>query len=305
MNTYGELKNLIQDMLDDHSDETAVIILRVANMAHKEICAMRPWTLCTKQITVNLTTGILPADFVKPVYAEDDTDYMYFQSDIKARYWNNRLYNYFMNLSVTSPLYSGSDLVTTINSTTVTSATANWGTDVIGEWIRIGAEGGVYKIAARPAVTQLTLETAFKWASFTDPSAPANLTAQYYEIRPNGTRKILATDEKGDAISSSTLKLWYLAEPPKLYNDYDQILLPSIEAMTIKIARHFDNIDRYTNDNLKKVGDYEAALARMKSLDPMPLGVPKPVDRFGDRIMFGRKRGGGMRLDSNDRLIIR
>lgn len=308
MNTWGELKELLQDMLDDQSSETALTLLRYANRAYRDIKTCRPWSMSVKTVTLTSTANssgvVLPSDFVKPVYVQDDKDYLYFQMDLKQRYGSQKLYNYFQSLETCTPLLTGTDLATTINGTTVTSATGGFTAAMVGEYIKIGAEGGLYKIDAVGDTNTLTLAEPFHWADFTDPDAPVALEDQYFAIRPPSTKKIMFTDENGDAIASSTLKLWYIYYPQKLYNDYDEVLLPSIEPLRIKIARMMDETDRYTNDSLKKVPDFDKAMGEMRKLDPTPVGLPQPRDKHGNITTFSRKRSTYPRIDSQGRIYL-
>lgn len=271
----------IQSMVIDESTETKAEILRHLNAAYFEIAAEHPWHLLTTQSTI--TTALLPADLERILYVEDDVDYLYFKIGFPQRYSSERLYNYFDDIVYTTPLLSGSDMVVTANSTTVTTATGGLVSAThVGEYIRIGSNRGIYKIASVESGTSMTLEDAYRGAS---------ATAQYFEIRPEGTRKLALSDEEGDALSSTTLKMWYLKRPLPLYNDYDQIMLPGeCDALRIKVLRLMMESDKYDNDSLKQIGNYDDALDKMKSLNPYPTRFVTPRDFMGNRFAFGRQR---------------
>jgi len=290
MITYGEHKLKIQGLMDDDSAETALDILRYTNLAYKRIAAMRNWNPLTVYESSQGT--ILPGNLVRIVYVEDDTDRLYFKIGRPQRYMSQKLYNYFVDINPTTPLLTGSDMATTINSTTVTSATGGFVSAThAGEYIRIGASGGVYKISSVSDTNTLVLTEAFHGADWTDPSSAANLTSQYFEIRPTGTKRIAFTDENGDTITSSTIKMWYLREPRPLYNDYDPILLPgNAGALTSLVAQDMDTMEKYTNDALKKVPRYEEELRVMRSEDPISSQFMAPRDFYGNRVAFGRNR---------------
>lgn len=270
----------IQDMIIDSSTETKGEILKHLNAAYFEIAAEHPWHLLTEQVTQS--TAVLPADLERIIYVEDDTDYLYFNIGFPQRYSSERLYNYFDDIVYATPLLSGSDLVTTANSTTVTSATGGFTAAMIGEYIRVGSNRGIYKIAGCSDTNTITLQDGFRGASS---------TAQYFEVRPKGTRKIALTNEQGGAITSTTLKLWYLKKPLPLYNDYDQIMLPSeCDALRIKVLQIMMVGDKYDNDALKQIPNYDDALDKMKSLNPYPKRFKTPRDFMGNRFAFGRQR---------------
>lgn len=285
----GAIIERVQAAIGDKSNETKVDIRNHLNAAYYSIANSRPWTNFTKQETV--TSTLLPADMIYPIYAQDDTSELYFRIGFPQRYFSQKLYNYFINLSVTTPLLTGTDLATTINSVTVTSATGGFTAAMVGEYIRIGTNKGIYKIATRSDTNTITLTEKFRGADWTDPDTPANLTAQYFEVRPVGTKNIALTDENGAAITTSTFLLWYLAQPLPLYNDYDMILLPGdCEALYVKVCRLMLETEKYENDSLRRVPDFEIEMSKMQQLDPIPEKFITPRDRQGMRLMFGRNR---------------
>jgi hypothetical protein len=281
MKAYGSILYSIQQMLDDDSDETLADIRRHINTAYQRIAEQRNWTTLTKQITGMST--ILPGDLVRIIYVEDDTDYYYFDIDFPARYQSGKLYNYFKNMTVSTPLLTGTDGVPTLNSTTFTSAAAGFTAAMVGEYIRIGVDGGIYKISAFGSTSSITLDAGYRGAT---------TTAQYFEIRPVGTMQIAYTDEDGDALTtSSTLKLWYLAKPLPVYNLYDMVLLPGdCEAVRIMTMRLMLESQKYVNDSIKSLPDFNEAYALMRSLDKTPSRYRRPRNTDGTMTRFGRHR---------------
>ena len=285
----GAIIERVQATIGDKSNETKVDIRNHLNAAYYSIANGRPWTNFTRQVT--LSGVLLPGDMIVPIYAEDDTSQLYFRIGFPQRYFSQRLYNYFINLSVTTPLLTGTDMATTLNSTTVTSATGGFTAAMVGEYIRIGVNKGIYKISAVPDGNTLTLADKFHGASWADPDAAANLTAQYFEVRPVGTKNIAQTNEIGGAITTTSFNLWYLANPIPLINDYDMILLPGDgEAIYIKTCRLMLETEKYDTDSLRRVPDFEIELSKMQQLDPIPEKFIVPRDKQGTRLMFGRNR---------------
>lgn len=280
MQTYGHILADIQQLIDDDSTETASDIRRHINNAYLRIASMRNWTTLTKQVTG--VTSILPGDLVRIIYVEDDVDYLYFPIEFPQRYFSEKLYNYFRNMSVETPLLTATDGVVTLNSTTVTSATGGFTAAMVDEYIRIGVDGGIYKISARTDTNTITIDSKFRGAT---------ATSQYLEVRPTGTLKISYTDENGDAITSSTIKIWYLARPLPVYNTYDMILLPGdCEAVRILAMRLMLESQKYVNDSLKSLPDFNEAMALMRSLDPSPTKYVVPRHHNGIRVRFGHDR---------------
>ena len=287
----GFIIERVQDFFDTDAPEVKVDIIRNVNSEYIRIAESRAWSTLLQYV---LNPGnVMPADLARIFYMEDDVDYLYFPtSSQKERYTSTKLYNYWKNMTVGTPLLTGSDLATTMNSTTVTSATGGFTAAMVGEYIRVGTHPGIYKIAAVPAGNSLTLSTKFHGADFTDPNAYANLTNQYFEIRPQGTLIVAYSDQDGDIIpNSASLKLWYSQRPIPILNDQDMILLPGqCEALFVGVCSLMLKGNKYTNDAVKEIPDYEKALSQMKSLDNLDEKFRTPRDRFGSRVVFGRKR---------------
>jgi len=300
------LLSRVQVLMGDSSLETKAEIRDHIVQAYYGIAAMRNWR--TLRILATQSTDVLPGDLREIYYVEDNTDYIYFQSGIPQRYtYATRLYNFYENIGQATPLLSGSDLATTINSTTVTSATGGFVSAThVGEWMKIGATRGVYKIASVTDTNTIVLTDGFRAADMSDPRVPANLTEQRFEIRPEGTPKILFHDQDGGEIdASSSHKLWYTKIPLTLYNDYDQILLPgNCEAVFIQTLILMNRAQKYDNDALKLKSDFNEELSRMKKLDPVQMRPRMPRDRFGQKFRFGRVKRPEISRDSNNRAIL-
>lgn len=293
--TLGAVRLLIQDAIDDSSDETAIIIDRVINQSVREVGAEHFWQAYKK--STYLTSSILPGDIEKMYYVQpSDSDYLYFPMQDTDRFTNGRLYNWFLNMAVATPLLTGTDMVVTANSTSVTSATGGFDSGThAGEYIRIGVDGGIYEISSVTDATTLVLTHAYRGASD---------TAQFFEIRPEGTLILGRTDEEGDAITDSEDILWYLARPLPLYNEYDTIPLPgTCEAIRIMALQRMLEGDKYDNDALKQQNNYMNALAHMKSYEPIRGAEPRNRDRWGNIAAFGRHRA-RVRYAQNGRRII-
>lgn len=309
MIAYGFLKEILQDLFDDTSDEFHMTIRRAVNAAYFDIAADHIWHTLMENAT--FTGTVLPADMERNViYIEDDTDYLQFEISETQRYLSTKLFNWYIDGSVQTPLVTGSDGVTAINDATFTSASpsrdfdATGETSLVGEFIRIGSNPGIYKIDSVTDANTLELTRKFRGADVSDPSTPAALTAQTYEIRPRGTLNIAFTNEYGDSLSSTSRKLWYQRRPLPLYNDADMLELPgTCEAVRIQAHQMLLLGLKYDNDALKQDPAFKRAIAKMKPLHPSIGRQPRPRNRFGNPIRFGRNRI-TQHVDANDRDIL-
>jgi len=287
----GFIIERVQDAVDDTSADTKVRIRRAVNSVYIKIAESRPWSALLSQVTNPGT--VLPGDLARIFYVEDNTDYLYFPvaAGVRERYSSSKLYNWWKNMAVATPLLTGTDLATTINSVTVTSAAAGFLASMVGEYIRVGSHAGVYKIATFNSTSSIALTDKFHGADWSDPSTAANLTSQYFEVRPQGTLQAAYTDQDGATLTSTSLKLWYSRRPIPIHNDYDEILLPGqCEAVFIGVMKLMLKGDKYVNDALKEDPEFVVALSGMKSLDNLDDKFRIPRDRYGQHVVFGRRR---------------
>jgi hypothetical protein len=270
----------VQDMIDDHSSETKSILLGHLNALYMIAAADHPWYAMTGQVTN--PGSVLPGDLERVLFIEDGLDKVYFKRGYPQQYSNRTMYNWWQNYSTGTPLLTGTDGVSTANSTTFTSAAAGFTSAMVGEYIRIDENRGVYKIAGFNSASSITLQDAYRGAAD---------TALYFEVRPEGTKQIIYKDENAAAITSATRILWYLRKPLPLYNDYDKILLPGeCDFLRIALLKLMQVTQKYDNDSLKQVPEYVEAYAQTKSLEPVPDRFVAPRDHLGSRFSFGRTR---------------
>lgn len=276
----GAIIKRLQDQIQDDSDETKADILSHLNFYYIDLAGKHLFrTLLTEVPTQG---SVLPADLVRPHLFRDDTDSLYFESGLPMRYSSNKLYNWYMNLTAGDPLTSGADGVISANATAFTSAAGAFTAAMVGEYIRIGQNLGIYKIAAVPSATALTLQDGFRGDAE---------TAAYYQVRPEGTLALTTHDNQGVATSPVTLSFWYLRRPLPIYNDYDSILLPgNCEALYIRVIQSLLKTGKYTNDAFKEMQSFEEAWAEMVSLSPIPKVVHRAKDALGRVAMYGRRR---------------
>ena len=293
--TLGALRALVQDAVDDDSDDTALVIDRSINQAYREVAAMHFWQAFKRYWLI--TSSVLPGDVERLIYIEpSNTDYLYFPMSEKDRYTNGMLYSWFMNMTVVTPILTGTDMVVTAGSSTVSSAVGGFVEEThVGEWIRIGVDGGIYQIVTAPDANTITINHAYRGDSD---------TGQFFEIRPEGTLQIARSDEQGDLITDAADKLWYLCRPIPLYNDYDSIPLPgTCEAIRIMaLQRHLEG-DKYDNDALKQQSNFVNALSSMKSHEPIVGGAPRNRDMYGNIQSFGKRRVRGRYATDGRRII--
>jgi len=278
----GQMISRIQGMISDYSTETKADILEHMNIEYISVAGMREWNCLTPRVTL---TTILPADAVRLRYVQDDTTKLYFPIQYEDRYKTNHLFNWFKDITITTPLIEDDNLTVTANSTTVTQVapSTNFSADHVGEYLRIGENLGFYKIAAFVSTTEVTLEHGFRGAS---------ATSQHFQLRPVGTKQIATTNQNGETVTpSASALLWYVRRPLPLYNDHDMIELPGdCDAIRIGTLQRMMEQAKYDTDSLRQIGNYSVAMERMRTEDDQNPVIPVPRDKVGSRLQFGRYR---------------
>jgi hypothetical protein len=142
-----------------------------------------------------------------------------------------------------------------------------WDASYIGEYVRFGKELGVYKIT--------TVNT------FTPRYYGPALDRVNGHVRPAGTKKIAGVDDNGDR-SGASVGLYYWAYPSPLYDEEQDILLPSSRPLELGTAiRMLTEKDRRDNAADRMRMEYVTALAEAKSMNPRQSSIAKPTNAKG------------------------
>ena len=291
---YLAHKEQLQKLMKDTSTETAEDILLYTNIAIREIAADHFYETLKRNVTF---TTLLPGDLERPFYMQlSDTDYLAFPISETGRYRSSKLYNWWSNRVDTTPELEANDGAITANAKALTSAGAGFTAAMVGEYVRIGSNLGIYKIAAYVSATEVTLEDAYRGAT---------VTGAHFEVRPWGTQTMAVTDEQGTVATPTGATLIYQKIPLPVYNDYDLIPLPgNCAAVMIMVHQQLLLGEKYDNDALKREAKYVKAIADMKPLAPTRGRTPRPRGRSGVPIVYGRSRSGRSSVDSNNRRIL-
>jgi hypothetical protein len=294
---YGKIKARLQALLKDESTATAADILLYTNEAIRDIASDHFFDTLKREVSFS---SLLPADMERPFYIQlNDTDFLSFPISETSQYTSRKLFGWWMDRVTTDPLSIGSDGVIAANGTAFSSASPSvaFTSDMIGEFIQIGENEGIYEITAVPSTTTLTLADGFRGAAE---------TAAHYEVRPQFTQQMQVTDEDGTNVNDEVSTFIYQKIPLPIYNDYDPIPLPgNCKAVRIMVQQMLLLGDKYDNDALKRQPDFQRAIDKMKPLQPTRGRTPAPRNKYGTRIVYGRfSHNSHIRVDRNNRRIL-
>lgn len=292
---FGKMKARLQALMKDNSSATAADILLYTNEAIRDIASEHFFDTLKREVTFST---LLPADMERPFYVElSDTDFLTFPISETGRYTSNKLYGWWMDRVTVTPLSYGADGIIAANGTSFASANPSVAFDstMIGEFITIEENEGVYEITAVPDANTLTLKDGYRGAAE---------TAAFYQVRPEFTQQMGVTDEQGDDVSNEASRFIYQKIPLPIYNDTDRIPLPgNCKAVRIMVHQMMMLGEKYDNDSLKRQPDYLSALANMQPLQPVRGRMSRPRNRYGNPIMYGRYKN-KVREDSSNRRIL-
>jgi hypothetical protein len=279
----GDIWETLYAQHNAHSDEDKEAQIRnTVRKAYYELCSRVDWDVLRTEITYDSSgDGMwLPADLAG-IMAVANTENKWNKAtkagatkeNIQSRMWYIDEVNY-------TPLVSGSDIAITNGSTSFTGGTGIT-TDMVGEFIRIGGQSGVYQLAS---VNEL--ET---------PYYGDDLTAGSFEVRPIGTQKIKLSAPSGvDDTTPATIYYWKL--PAQLYDASQPMLLPTSALLEIAssvklftITREKEQADDAKKDLYGSKGRYEGELSRAESVNPEFVMPTAPESFGGNQAGFGSR----------------
>lgn len=284
---------IVDDVLNYmHAQEDKVQrarVWRVLNLQYFELCAKYSWknlraTTALDFTTVSDETGLyIPSDVAGVDMVRDDDDDFEFvernQADIEP---DESGYRYYRYRPSESDLYYGSDLSLTSGDSSFTSAsltaaiTAGSPATVLNQYVRFGSELGMYKITNNTSPYTFT-------PAYYGPSLEGTDEGTF-TIRPHTTEKLIIMDAAEEILEDRTVNLYYWKLPRPLYRDQDPILLPTSEALKLKVLRELPEakVLRPVSENELKNATEEAL-----RMNPDFIRSSNPRDRHNSIFSFG------------------
>ena len=167
-----------------------------------------------------------------------------------------------------APLFWADDLRIDRGSNTISSVLLDQnGTDYTGEWVRLGNEPQVYKLAGPRLLSDRYWGESLSYADIT--------------IRPASQKKLIIHDNHKEQLKSGTINVYYWIYHPLMYRDSDELLLPHprlVELMMIKEAK--GSLSRRARDPLN--AEIDDAWKETSRLNPAFYIPSNPLDRAGN-----------------------
>ena len=249
------------------------MLLTKLNEAMREVASSYSWTTLKKVVTLTDDSYIVPADMLRILRIIDENKQPYNYVGGKGVY-SNFNYNWYWDTSVETVLASGTTLSVGDYGTAVTSTAEFPATTCVDEYIRIGSNAGLYKIATWTSTSAITLADYFRGTSE---------SAAIFSIRPIGTPILAFTDASATAISPTDIEITYIKTPLPLARDEDVIELPGdAGAVRIKALQKLLASLKRDWEATRMESEYIAALGRMKALEPS-VPVMRPNSIFSRR----------------------
>jgi len=250
------------------SNDTKSLYKAKINEAYRDICGMWPWSTLKSTVTL-ASTYLCPGNLSRicRVIDEDQQRYNFIGGINRSSPYN---YNWYFADMITAPLAEGTTLEVEEYSTALTSTTEFPATTCAGEYIRIGSNPGIYKIAAWTSTSALTLSDHFRGDS---------LDASIFSVRPVGTQVLAFSDAAGDAIAPTDVELTYIRIPLPLYKEEDVLELPGdCAAVRIKALQKILALNKYDRAAGRLEEEFRSALSTMKAMEPkVPITQPNTL----------------------------
>lgn len=219
------------------------------------------WNWLTLKSTVTLTddSWIVPSDCRLITDVRDGNKIPY--NFMPGANRNSKFdYNWYFDNAISTPLAEGATLAVGEYATALTSTAEFPATTCADEYVRIGANVGIYKISTWTSTSAMTLADHFRGDM---------QSAAIFQIRPRGTQVLAFCNSVGDALTPTDVELTYIRTPLPLYRDEDLIELPgSAQAVSIKALQFLLALCGFNRAADAKQKDYLAALSEMKSSEP-------------------------------------
>lgn len=279
------LKNLA-NQTGRHTPDDRKILHDAYQSSYFHVCQMLDWHQLRRNVTITFASTdsagkILPSDLAGIIAVVDTTDGSKYHPIAEHNYkqLDGRRHWYYSSDAVT-PLFFQKGVSVDSGSATLTFSPA-LGSNPTGEYIRLGAHPGIYKMTAAATITP-------KWKG-------DKLTDERFQIRPESTRKLCITDADGD-FQADAVKVYYWVLPEPLYVDEQAPVVPDAKCIEIHALASF------MRDHEKKRGHSESlmqefddgqgrgAFWQAASMNPTFKLPMIPRGRDGSKAYFGRSR---------------
>lgn len=235
------------------------LIWRKLNEAYRLVSDSFHWSTLQNVVTLADSVYILPSDCRLPIVVMDGNKQIYNRVGGKHRQSKFNLNWYFDN-PIATPLAEGTTLAVGEYSTALSSTAEFPSTTCANEYIRIGSNPGIYKIATWTSTSAMTLFDHFRGDA---------LSGSIFQIRSRGTQVMAFSDATGEPITPTGVEVTYARQPPPLYTEEDLIELPgSCPAVSVKMLQKLLALSGFNQAGDRKEGDYISALSIMKASEP-------------------------------------
>jgi len=234
-------------------------VLTKLNEAYREVALSYTWSTLQSVSTLEDAVYRLPADCYRVLRVIDEDKQKYNYVGGKNMLSSYR-FNWYWDTPVSTALASGTTLVIQEYSKSVSSTAEFPSSDCADEYIRIGSNPGLYKIASWTSTSDITLSDYFRGAA---------LSSAGFSIRPVGTQVLAFSDAAGEDKEPDGVEVTYMKFPLPLWRDEDIIELPGdCGAVRIRALQKILALVKRDWEASRMQVDYMAALGMMKVLEP-------------------------------------
>jgi hypothetical protein len=287
------LQTIIDSVLDTTREGDLDIIKRIAQKHYYNLCELTDWQSMRRSTTLTFdkteTDGhFLPSDLINVtgvVSEVSGSEEPYRHIDPGQRYVVGGLPKWFHPSVAVTPLDSLVPAGATGGASIAQDSdtfTATLGASRINEYVRFYTHPGFHKITSA-STTAPTITPVWRGPQVDN---------QACFVRPPNTRKLVIVDAAGDLVAD-TVTVNYWAYPEALFQDWQQIMLPSTRPLELLcIIEILSNTERKQRQAEFFRAEYnDIALPNMLAMNPKSLPPAIPRGRNGQAAFMGRRRG--------------
>ena len=250
------------------------------NEAYRDVAGAYDWSTLQNSVVLVDNVWIVPSDCRGILRVMDGNRQPYnFMNGHNRRSDYDK--NWYYDTPIATPLAEGTTLNVGEYATALSSTAEFPATTCINEYIRIGDNTGIYKIATWTDISNMVLVDHFRGDS---------KSSTIFQIRPRGTHVLRFCNNIGTAITPTSVEITYTKFTLPLYKPEDIIELPGYApAVKTKALMKLLALMGFSKAAQDLTTTYRSDLSEMKSVEPSAT-IIQPTN------MFRRGHGRGVPL---------
>lgn len=268
-----QLKEQLQSATDYTSTTELATLMNALNLAYYDLCGANSWVALRKKATFSIAEdgSWLPSNLagIDRIWDADGNDYPIRELGNTFNENDARYRSVICDVCKTPLVYArGASIAMGTKAVSFDPAVT---ATITGEYISFGKTLGCYLLDSVSTIA----------TTYFGPS----LNAEWFQIRPEGTKKLQLLDYNGDALAASVY-IAYWEYPSALFEDHQTIMLPTTEALFYKTLMRLNQFKRNEGKAKNLQNDYAMAFSQMLARNPTYEAFDMPAFADGSEMTF-------------------